>query len=89
MHWGRSAGILRSMYSAAVLDHFKSPRNAGELADATVTVEVSNPVCGDILQLAVYPECLPRGGRERPELLFGRTPSAYRQRAFGRPFLAL
>lgn len=41
------------MYSAAVLDHFKNPRNAGELSGATCTVEVSNPVCGDILQLAV------------------------------------
>lgn len=41
------------MYSAAVLDHFKSPRNAGELPDATASVEVSNPVCGDIMQLAV------------------------------------
>jgi SUF system NifU family Fe-S assembly protein len=41
------------MYSAAVLDHFKNPRNAGELSGATCTVEVSNPACGDILQLAV------------------------------------
>ena len=41
------------MYSAAVLDHFRNPRNAGELPDATATVEVSNPVCGDIMQLAV------------------------------------
>ena len=39
------------MYSAAVLDHFKNPRNAGDLTDATASVEVSNPVCGDILQL--------------------------------------
>ena len=44
------------MYSAAVLDHFKSPRNAGELADATAQVEVSNPVCGDVLQLAARVE---------------------------------
>ncbi len=41
------------MYSAAVLDHFKNPRNAGELPDSSATVEVSNPVCGDIMQLAV------------------------------------
>ena len=41
------------MYSAAVLDHFKNPRNAGELPDATAQVEVTNPVCGDILQLAL------------------------------------
>jgi len=41
------------MYSAAVLDHFKNPRNAGELPNASATVEVTNPVCGDIMQLAV------------------------------------
>jgi len=41
------------MYSEAVLDHFRHPRNAGELSDATHTTEVSNPVCGDILRLAV------------------------------------
>jgi nitrogen fixation protein NifU and related proteins len=40
------------MFSDAVLDHFRNPRNAGELPDATATVEVSNPVCGDILKLA-------------------------------------
>jgi len=41
------------MFSAAVLDHFRKPRNAGDLANATHTVAVSNPVCGDILRLAV------------------------------------
>lgn len=41
------------MFNDAVLDHFRNPRNAGELADATATVEVNNPVCGDILRLAV------------------------------------
>ena len=40
------------MFSEAVLDHFRNPRNAGELPGATATVEVSNPVCGDILRLA-------------------------------------
>jgi len=40
------------MFSPAVLDHFEHPRNAGTLADATAQVEVTNPVCGDILQLA-------------------------------------
>jgi nitrogen fixation NifU-like protein len=41
------------MFSEAVLDHFRNPRNTGELPDATATVEVSNPVCGDILKLSV------------------------------------
>lgn len=40
------------MFTEAVLDHFRNPRNAGELRDATAAVEVTNPVCGDILRLA-------------------------------------
>jgi len=40
------------MFSEAVLDHFRNPRNAGNLPGATATVEVSNPVCGDILKLS-------------------------------------
>ncbi|HKW88489.1 MAG TPA: iron-sulfur cluster assembly scaffold protein [Candidatus Acidoferrales bacterium] len=44
------------MHSAAVIDHFKNPRNAGELPDATASVDVSNPVCGDILRLAARVE---------------------------------
>src|SRR5712692_5650944 len=40
------------MYSEKLLDHFKNPRNAGELPPPATTVEVSNPVCGDILRLS-------------------------------------
>lgn len=47
------------MFSPAVIEHFKNPRNAGDLLDATAVVEVTNPVCGDILRLAVRAE----GGR--------------------------
>jgi nitrogen fixation NifU-like protein len=41
------------MYSAALLDHFQNPRNVGQLAPPAITVEVSNPACGDILRLSV------------------------------------
>ncbi|HET8924421.1 MAG TPA: iron-sulfur cluster assembly scaffold protein [Candidatus Acidoferrum sp.] len=44
------------MFSEAVLDHFRNPRNVGELTGATITVEVSNPVCGDILKLSARVE---------------------------------
>jgi nitrogen fixation protein NifU and related proteins len=44
------------MFSQVLLDHFEHPRNAGELPGATVTIEVSNPVCGDILRLAAILE---------------------------------
>jgi nitrogen fixation NifU-like protein len=47
------------MYSARLLDHFQNPRNVGELPPPAVTVEVSNPACGDILRLSVEF----RGGR--------------------------
>ncbi|HMD32705.1 MAG TPA: iron-sulfur cluster assembly scaffold protein [Candidatus Acidoferrales bacterium] len=43
---------MGSPYNAAVLDHFQSPRNAGDLPGATAQAEVANPVCGDVLRLA-------------------------------------
>lgn len=47
------------MYSEELLDHFQNPRNVGGLDPPAVTVEVSNPVCGDILRLSARLE----GGR--------------------------
>src|SRR5260370_5508589 len=44
------------MFSEMVLEDFQRPRNAGELPGATAVVEVSNPVCGDVLRLAVIVE---------------------------------
>jgi nitrogen fixation protein NifU and related proteins len=40
------------LYSDVFLDHFKNPRNVGELEPPAITVEVSNPACGDILRLS-------------------------------------
>jgi nitrogen fixation NifU-like protein len=48
-----AAAILAAMHSPAVLDHFQHPRNLGDLPGATATVDVTNPVCGDELRLAV------------------------------------
>jgi nitrogen fixation protein NifU and related proteins len=41
------------MYPEQLLDHFQNPRNVGELPPPAVTVEVSNPACGDIMRLSV------------------------------------
>jgi len=49
----RTPFILGSMFNEAVLDHFRNPRNAGNLDDPTAVVEVTKPVCGDILRLSV------------------------------------
>src|SRR5258705_13781358 len=39
------------MYSAQVLDHFQSPRNAGQVQNPDARVQMENPACGDILEL--------------------------------------
>jgi len=39
------------MYSATLLDHFHHPRNVGEITQASVVVEASNPVCGDLIKV--------------------------------------
>ena len=40
-------------YSPIVIDHFRNPRNVGELADANARASVTNPVCGDVLKLTL------------------------------------
>lgn len=42
--------------SPELIDHFRNPRNVGELPAPAITVEVSNPICGDILRLSVRME---------------------------------
>ena len=44
---------MEPMYSAQLLDHFQSPRNAGDLASADAVAEISNPVCGDVIRLSL------------------------------------
>lgn len=41
------------MYSEKVLDHFKNPRNVGELKEADGQGTVGNPVCGDMMTMYI------------------------------------
>ena len=41
------------MYTDKVMEHFKHPRNVGEIKDADGTGEVGNPVCGDIMKITI------------------------------------
>ena len=41
------------MYTEKVLDHFKNPRNMGELKDADAVGEVGSPACGDLMYIYI------------------------------------
>jgi nitrogen fixation NifU-like protein len=42
---------LRDLYQQVIVDHNKSPRNFGKLADANHEAEGYNPLCGDRLHV--------------------------------------
>ena len=42
---------LDALYAEVILDHNRSPRNWGELPNATRRIEGQNPLCGDRLTL--------------------------------------
>jgi nitrogen fixation NifU-like protein len=44
------------MYSEKVMDHFKNPRNVGEIENPDGVGEVGNPVCGDIMNIYIKVE---------------------------------
>ncbi len=43
-------------YSEQVMDHFRNPRNVGDLPDADGIGQEGNPVCGDVMQIAIKVE---------------------------------
>ncbi len=43
--------MLDDLYKEVILDHYKSPRNKRELAEATVSCQQNNPLCGDDITL--------------------------------------
>lgn len=48
----RSAQI-GALYQEMILDHYRKPRNKGELADADASIPMKNPLCGDEITLHV------------------------------------
>lgn len=47
----RSTPALGSLFQELILEHYKRPRNKGELADPDVSVHMKNPTCGDEVHL--------------------------------------
>ena len=44
---------MPSLYSETLLDHFRHPRNYGDLPAADITYESFNPVCGDRIRISL------------------------------------
>jgi nitrogen fixation NifU-like protein len=42
-----------SVYNEKVMEHFKNPRNVGEIENPDGVGRVGNPVCGDIMELYI------------------------------------
>lgn len=58
---------LDELYQEVLLDHYKQPRNRGELAEPDVRLELKNPLCGDEILLTLRLE----GGRVREAAFSG------------------
>ncbi|MBI5789807.1 MAG: Fe-S cluster assembly scaffold protein NifU [Candidatus Schekmanbacteria bacterium] len=44
------------MYSPKVMEHFRNPRNVGEIENPSGVGEVGNPQCGDMMKLFIKVE---------------------------------
>ncbi len=54
-----------NQYSETFLDHYRRPRNLGDLVDSDVVALVHNEVCGDVLRVAIAVEPGAEGERHR------------------------
>ena len=48
-----SMGNLEQLYRSVIMDHYKNPRNKGQIDDGTLTVDLNNPTCGDSIRLTM------------------------------------
>ena len=42
-----------SVYSEKVMDHFRNPRNVGELENPDGVGRAGNPICGDVMEMQI------------------------------------
>ena len=47
---------VSALYSDKVMEHFKNPRNVGDIENPDGVGHVGNPVCGDIMELYIRVE---------------------------------
>jgi len=42
-----------NIYTEKVLDHFKHPRNQGEMKNPSAEATIGNPTCGDVMKIMI------------------------------------
>ena len=42
---------LHQLYQEVILDHYRKPRNKGVVEEATHSITMNNPLCGDVVEL--------------------------------------
>jgi nitrogen fixation NifU-like protein len=47
---------LDDLYRRVIMDHYKNPRNKGDIDSGTVTIDLNNPTCGDRISLQMQLE---------------------------------
>ncbi|URN94654.1 MAG: SUF system NifU family Fe-S cluster assembly protein [Candidatus Pristimantibacillus lignocellulolyticus] len=47
---------LNDLYRRVIMDHYKNPRNRGEMQDESVAIQLNNPTCGDRISLQLQLE---------------------------------
>src|SRR5699024_2371284 len=47
---------LDTLYRQVIMDHYKNPRNKGEIDGDVLTVDMNNPTCGDRIKLQMQVE---------------------------------
>jgi len=52
----RSTPPLQALFQEVILEHYRNPRNKGELGDADVVIHMNNPSCGDEIKLQLKVE---------------------------------
>ena len=45
---------MEDFYRENILDHYRNPRNKGQLEDATHTHQEDNPLCGDVIRIDLH-----------------------------------
>ncbi|MFD2211785.1 Fe-S cluster assembly sulfur transfer protein SufU [Virgibacillus halophilus] len=51
-----SLNNLDTLYRQVIMDHYKNPKNKGELEGDALTIDMNNPTCGDRIQLQLQIE---------------------------------